>query len=119
MSEAGVPSLSLGLAPLAGLDVPDATVEERTLATAARLVRSSYDVRGLEFFKAKFDPRWEPRYVGVRRRTDLLGLSVALLQLHLGGFRRAVAPVVRDVARTIRATLTPGPRVGPRDAAPG
>ncbi|HEX9043677.1 MAG TPA: phosphatidylglycerol lysyltransferase domain-containing protein [Candidatus Limnocylindrales bacterium] len=95
MGEAGIPSLSLGLAPLAGLEVSGATVEERTLATAARLVRRSYDVRGLEFFKAKFDPHWEPRYVAVRHRRDLLGLTIALLRLHLGGFGKAIASTVR------------------------
>lgn len=95
MGEAGVPFLSLGLAPLAGLEVPDATLEERALATAARLVRSSYDVRGLEFFKSKFDPHWEPRYVAVRHRRDLVGLSIALLRLHLGGFGHAIASMLR------------------------
>jgi phosphatidylglycerol lysyltransferase len=102
MRDDGIATLSLGLAPLSGLDRPDATAEERALATAARLVRPWYDVRGLEFFKSKFDPRWEPRYVAVRHRADLVGLSIALLRLHLGGLRRGLIG-------TIRAEL--GPRL--------
>ena len=62
---AGAPTLSLGLAPLAGLDDASAVAEERALARAASLVRRFYDVRGLAFFKNKFDPRWEPRYVAI------------------------------------------------------
>ncbi len=108
MRSAGVTTLSLGLAPLAGLERPGATVEERALAAAARLVRPWYDVRGLEFFKAKFDPRWEPRYVAVRRRLDLVGLSIALLRLHLGGLRRAAASLgagaLADAATAVRTT---------------
>lgn len=85
--EAGAPTLSLGLAPLAGLTDASAVREERMLARAATLVGPLYDVHGLAFFKRKFDPRWEPRYVAVARRTDLPGLTMALVGLHVGGIR--------------------------------
>ena len=58
---------------------------ERGLALGARMIRSGYDVSGLAFFKAKFDPRWEPRYLAVARRRHLPGVLLALLRLHLGG----------------------------------
>jgi phosphatidylglycerol lysyltransferase len=78
----GSTTLSLGLTPLAGLD-PKGPLEERLLAFGARLVRSRYDVAGLTFFKAKFDPVWVPRYGAIRRRSDLAGYVVALLRVHI------------------------------------
>jgi len=77
--------LSLGLAPLSGLDPRHGSPVERGLAIGAYLIRGSYDVSGLAFFKAKFDPRWEPRYLAVARRTHLPAVLLALLRLHLGG----------------------------------
>ena len=50
-------------------------------------MRGSYDVRGLAFFKGKFDPRWEPRYVALENRRDLPALAIALVGLHVGGLR--------------------------------
>jgi phosphatidylglycerol lysyltransferase len=87
LREAGAPTLSLGLAPLAGLDDASAVTEERGLARAGALVRRFYDVRGLAFFKGKFDPRWEPRYVALEHRRDLPALAIALVGLHVGGLR--------------------------------
>jgi phosphatidylglycerol lysyltransferase len=98
LAEDGATSLSLGLAPLAGI-VPDARgLEERGLVLAARLARRSYDVEGLAFFKSKFDPTWIPRYGAVPGRLDLVGLAIALLGLHLGGYRRAALQLLRDAA---------------------
>lgn len=90
LRETGAPTLSLGLAPLAGLDDTSAVSEERGLARAAALVKRFYDVRGLAFFKNKFDPRWEPRYVAVASRLDLPALAIALVGLHVGGLRSVV-----------------------------
>lgn len=106
----GASRLSLGLAPLAGLEGPDGTIEERALAAAARLVRRWYDIRGLEFFKAKFDPTWEPRYLAIRSRADLPGVTIALLRLHLGGFRGALAGSVRSEARGLAGRRPGGGR---------
>jgi lysylphosphatidylglycerol synthetase-like protein (DUF2156 family) len=87
---AGATTLSLGLAPLAGLDAEGRPWRERALGRSARLVRHWYDVPGLAFFKAKFDLRWEPRYVAGRSDWDLVGLMVALIRLHVtaGAARR-------------------------------
>ncbi len=82
---AGEVTLSLGLAPLAGLDPHSADAIERMLATGARLVRRWYDVEGLAFFKRKFDPRWEPRYGAVQHTWHLPVFALALLRLHLAG----------------------------------
>jgi phosphatidylglycerol lysyltransferase len=81
----GARTLSLGLAPLAGLDPSSPTFEERLLANGGRLVRPWYDVGGLARFKNKFDPEWIPRYGATRRRRDLIGFVVGLLWIHLAG----------------------------------
>ncbi len=97
----GATSLSLGLAPLAGI-APDAKgLEERGLVLAARLARRWYDVEGLAFFKSKFDPTWIPRYAAVPGRLNLVGLAMALLGLHLGGYRHAAREMIRGAATSV------------------
>lgn len=106
---AGAPTLSLGLAPLAGLDDASAVAEERALARAGSMLRRFYDVRGLAFFKGKLDPRWEPRYVAIQNRRDLPALAIALVGLHLGGLRSVVSSGL--------AGLLPARRVATRQPA--
>lgn len=83
LGRAGETSLSLSLAPLAGIGGPEAPWPERLLATGARLLRPVYDVRGLAFFKDKFDVRWEPRYLAIQHLWDLPSIGLGLLSLHL------------------------------------
>jgi phosphatidylglycerol lysyltransferase len=85
LRRSGASTLSLGLAPLAGLDTHSPDGYERLLAVGARLVRRWYDVEGLAFFKKKFDPRWEPRYGAIQHPWHLPAFAVALLRLHLAG----------------------------------
>jgi phosphatidylglycerol lysyltransferase len=91
----GVRRLSLGLAPLAGLSRDDGPAQERALAIGARAVRPVYDYNGLAFFKNKFAPEWEPRYLAVRSRWHFTAAAIALLRLHLGG---SWPRVIRSVA---------------------
>jgi phosphatidylglycerol lysyltransferase len=98
-------TLSLGLAPLAGLRLDSSNREERILHVAARLVRPFYDVAGLQFFKAKFDPRWEPRYAAIRGRFDLPRLGAALLRLHLAGSDARMLDALLAGARAVRLGL--------------
>jgi phosphatidylglycerol lysyltransferase len=106
---AGAPTLSLGLAPLAGLDLEGRPWRERALGRSARLVRLWYNVPGLAFFKAKFVPRWEPRYVAARSDLDLVGLMVALVRLHVsaGLARRNCGPGANG--RLSRQPIPPTP----------
>ncbi|HEX8940756.1 MAG TPA: DUF2156 domain-containing protein [Candidatus Limnocylindrales bacterium] len=83
LRDRGAPTLSLGLAPLAGPAPGPTSHAERLLAAVARLVRPWYDVRGLAFFKGKFDPRWEPRFGAVPSWWALPGMTLALLRLHV------------------------------------
>jgi phosphatidylglycerol lysyltransferase len=96
LADHAVHRLSLGLAPLAGLDPKRGSVPERGLAVLARLIRPAYDVKGLAFFKDKFGPDWEPRYLVVRHPWVLGGAAMALLRLHLGG---SWPRVIRSLAR--------------------
>lgn len=92
---AGARRLSLGLAPVGGLGGPGAKIEERLLAAGSRAVRRWYDVAGLRFFKAKFDPCWQPRYAAVPHAWDGPALGMALLLLHFGGIRGLLRAVAR------------------------
>ena len=85
LGAAGAITLSLGMAPLVGLDGVNGPWEERVLAGAVRLVHRWYDVDGLAFFKRKFDPYWIPRYGATQRRRDIVGFAVSLLRVHLSG----------------------------------
>jgi len=85
MRDGGAKTLSLGLAPLAGLDGVNGPWEERLLANGGRMVHRWYDVNGLARFKNKFDPYWIPRYGAIRRRRDLIGFIIGLLRVHLAG----------------------------------
>ncbi len=97
----GARTLSLGLAPLAGLDTSSPMFEERLLANAGRLVRPWYDVSGLARFKNKFDPEWIPRYGATRHRRDLIGFVMGLLWVHLAGSLHL--PGLRRRARQVAA----------------
>lgn len=101
LRSAGAKTLSLGLAPLSGLDPSSAVPEERLLAYGGRLVGRWYDVNGLHRFKNKFDPYWIPRYGATRRRRDLLGFVVGLLRVHMAGAFHFVGR--RRVARQVAA----------------
>ena len=71
--------VSLGLAPIAG----------RGTALVARALCDVVGVRsaspGLVAFKAKFRPRWEPRYLVVERLADVPAVLLAVLLLHHPG----------------------------------
>ena len=96
LRDAGVPVLSLGLAPLAGLDPGAGTVDERLLARAATLVSPMYDVAGLAFFKDMFAPRWERRDLAARGPVGLLAVALGLLRLHLAPPGTSVGQAVLD-----------------------
>ncbi|MDW8060637.1 MAG: GNAT family N-acetyltransferase [Thermomicrobium sp.] len=79
----GFRRFSLGLAPLAGVDLPG-------LATDGwrrrfyRLLDGFFSIEGLRHYKAKFQPEWEPRYIVFRSTLALPMIGLALLKATTG-----------------------------------
>jgi phosphatidylglycerol lysyltransferase len=64
LREEGYRRFDLGLAPLAGVgDRPGATLQERALSQLYERLTRFFSYKGLRFYKAKFDPSWEERFL--------------------------------------------------------
>jgi lysylphosphatidylglycerol synthetase-like protein (DUF2156 family) len=64
LREVGYRQFDLGLAPLAGVgDRPGATLQERALSQLSERLTRFFSYKGLRFYKAKFEPDWEDRYL--------------------------------------------------------
>jgi phosphatidylglycerol lysyltransferase len=75
----GAKTFNLGLAPLSKLDEKaEKNLNERMLAIVKQLGGRYYSFAGLEQFKGKFIPSWDPRYIVYQRGTRLLNVAVAL-----------------------------------------
>lgn len=81
----GFKTLNLGMAPLAGLST------HRCAPTWHRVCRFIYETgerfynfQGVQTFKAKFDPRWQPRYLVVSKR-GLPLVSILDVTVLIGG----------------------------------
>ena len=120
MCAAGDLELSLGLVALAGLSSRRGPGEERLLAVGRRLIGRVYDIDGLRFFKAKFDPEWRARYGAVPGRMTIGPYLLALLRLHLSVGAAAAAPATGDHAlRPLRRRLRRARPVRSRPAPSG
>ncbi|MGH7234061.1 MAG: bifunctional lysylphosphatidylglycerol flippase/synthetase MprF, partial [Candidatus Saccharimonadales bacterium] len=83
----GRSSLSLGLSPLVGLDEPQA--EDNLVSNVLRFAYVNgdriYSFSGLHRFKAKYEPKWEDRYLGykggVRGFTKMLNALVQAMRI--------------------------------------
>ena len=68
----GYKGFDLSMAPLAGLETPDAS---QLLNRAGQLIYQHgerfYNFKGLRRFKQKFNPNWEPRYIAVPKGHSL------------------------------------------------
>jgi len=87
LKAAGYQSLSLGMAPLAGMGpTPLASSWHRLAGLIWRFGGKFYNFRGLRGFKNKFAPRWEPRYLAA---SGSIGVFITLADLSLlaGGWR--------------------------------
>lgn len=93
---AGLSGMSLGLAPLAG------AADDGPIGRALGLVRERsgfLNFAGLEEFKAKWRPRWEPRYFAYGGAGDLPRSAAATA---LAGERPGRGPTADAVARMAR-----------------
>jgi phosphatidylglycerol lysyltransferase len=82
----GAEIVSLGLSPLAGSFDQD-TDEEKEIFERARCVMFDrfnhfYNFKGLNAFKAKFAPSWEPRFLVYTRTSSLIPSAIAALRAH-------------------------------------
>jgi phosphatidylglycerol lysyltransferase len=83
----GYRQMSLGLAPLAGLvpstpSLPSSSFVERSAAYLHQRGVLLGQYRSLYAFKAKFQPRWEERYLIVSERQSLPQVLLALARVH-------------------------------------
>ncbi len=87
LKAAGFRSLSLGIAPLAGMQpTPLASSWHRIAGLVWRFGGKFYNFRGLRGFKNKFQPRWEPRYLAASGSFGVF-ITLADLSLLAGGWR--------------------------------
>jgi phosphatidylglycerol lysyltransferase len=87
LKEAGFKSLSLGIAPLSGMEpTPLASHWHRLAGLVWRFGGRFYNFRGLRGFKSKFQPRWEPRYLAASGSVGVF-FTLADLSLLAGGWR--------------------------------
>lgn len=75
--EKGFKFLNMGMAPMSGIEAPK-DFPERTIKFAYNNIRRFRHYRGLRFFKEKFDPQWENKYLIYEHYFDLLLLPAAL-----------------------------------------
>jgi len=81
----GLQRLNLGLCALRGMGSSACSPpEERALARLASFLERTTAFRGLEAFKQKFQPVWEPRHLVYSSRSDLSEVITALMRLELG-----------------------------------
>ena len=82
----GLQRFNLGLCPLRGLTTSAcSSLEQRALARLAQVLERSTSLKGLEAFKQKFQPSWEPRHLVYASRTNLSEVITALMRLEFAG----------------------------------
>lgn len=99
----GATGMNLGLAPLSGLD--DSTPTGRALRLLYERGSGAFNFEGLRAFKDKWGPRWESRYLGYRRASELPAVAAAVARAGelpdgRGPWARA-APVARRAPFTL------------------
>ena len=78
-------TFNLGLSPLAGVgEHPDDPMVERAVHWVYGHVNEFYNFKGLHAFKAKFDPRWSPRYLIYPGPSSLLAVQFAITRASSG-----------------------------------
>jgi phosphatidylglycerol lysyltransferase len=83
--EKGYQSFNLGLAALSGVgEKPYSPRLEKALHYLYEHLNQFYNFKGLQAYKEKFHPRWEPRYLIYPRRAALPDIIVALIRADSG-----------------------------------
>ncbi len=76
----GYSTVNLGFAPMSGIDDPH-SFQEKTLKFAYEKIRSFSHFKGLRFFKEKFYPIWNNKYLVFSNDYDLLQIPAALTKV--------------------------------------
>ncbi|MQB39553.1 bifunctional lysylphosphatidylglycerol flippase/synthetase MprF [Agrobacterium tumefaciens] len=91
LREAGYESFNLGMAPMSGMSKRDAApVWDRIGSTLFEHGERFYNFKGLRAFKAKFHPKWEPRYLAVQNGADAALALMDATVLISGGVRGVI-----------------------------
>lgn len=93
--EAGYQRFSLGLAPLVGVELPVPGIDP-VRERFSRALDHLFSFRGLYYFKAKFGPRWEPRYLVYRSAAALPAVLLAIVEATEGRSSRTRATAVLE-----------------------
>jgi phosphatidylglycerol lysyltransferase len=97
----GITSFNLGLAPLSGLEERiDSNLPERLLTTLKKLGSNYYSFGGLEQFKNKFEPIWQPRFIYYQ------GTPARLIRIATSLTRAVNVPVPGQVRRAVIIALS-------------
>ena len=89
----GYTRFNLGMAPLAEVGAQrDAHRRERMAYFLFRRGEQWYNFQGLRFFKQKFNPEWQPRYMAYQNTWEWLIAAAYLGALTAGGWQGLVAP---------------------------
>ena len=81
-AEHGYGEFSLGNAPLSGLEARrGSSLSTRLGALVYKHGRQFYNFAGLRTFKDKFDPEWQPIYVAVPPRANILSVAADVVSL--------------------------------------
>jgi lysylphosphatidylglycerol synthetase-like protein (DUF2156 family) len=99
----GLEGMTLGLAPLAHIE--GGSPGERVLRAVKAHGGTAFNFEGLFEFKAKWGPRWEPRYVAYRREVDLARIGVALARVGEVPDHRGPLPRIGAVCRSFPFTV--------------
>lgn len=101
----GYAAFNLGLSALSGIDQhsSDAAVEQALRYLYQSLSRF-YNYKGLHAFKAKFNPRWEPRFLAYPGALSLPAVGLAFVQAHVGRLQ-AFLPSWRPGGKRTKALL--------------
>jgi phosphatidylglycerol lysyltransferase len=80
----GITYLSLGVAPLADVDLDvDKDTKEQLKKIVFERFNQFYQYKSLFKFKAKFHPQWEHKYIVYKNDIDLPSIMLAIVQAHL------------------------------------
>jgi phosphatidylglycerol lysyltransferase len=104
--EAGYQTFNLGMAPLASVgEHRGAHLRERLVGLAFRRGEHWYNFQGVRFYKQKFDPEWQPRYMAYQSAWEWSVALANVSALIAGSWGSALLPRGGDRSPSARDRL--------------